>query len=135
MKNVRLIFVLLLMVNCTTDLSEVNETSETLSPQHQIDAQSDAQNCIDDLPKVRLTNNGSHSFDFIIYGDDYSVLHTENVSSATESGWVEMANNNNVIVVVTNTIVYGQKIELNLVACDNIELEIDTNNILSATGG
>lgn len=134
MKNVRLIFVLLLLINCTTDLSEVNEASDTPSPQPQAEAQQDVQNCIDDLPKVRLTNNGTHSFDFIIYGADYSVLHTQNVASAGVSDWIELSNND-VVVVVTNNIVYGQKIQLNLVPCDNKELEVDTNNILSVTGG
>ena len=128
MKNVRLIFVLLLIVNCTADLSEIDEaleTSSTLPP---------AQLCIDDLPRVMLTNNGTHSFDFIVYADDYSVLHTQNLSTTTDSGWVELSSNN-VIIVVTNNTVYGQKIQLNLVPCDNKELEIDTNNVLSVTGG
>lgn len=123
MKNVRLIFVLLLIVNCTTDLSEVDETLE--APNVQLEA----QNCIDDLPKVRLTNNGTRSFDFIVYSQDYNTLHTQNVLSATDSGWIELSSND-VIVVATNDIDYGQKIPLNLVVCDNIELEIDTNNIL-----
>jgi hypothetical protein len=128
MKNVRLIFVLLLIVNCTADLSEIAETSETSSTLPQ------AQLCIDDLPRVMLTNNGTHSFDFIVYADDYSVLHTQNLSTTTDSGWVELSSNN-VIIVVTNNTVYGQKIQLNLVPCDNKELEIDTNNVLSVTGG
>lgn len=128
MKNVRLIFVLLLIVNCTADLSEIDETSETSSTLPQ------AQLCIDDLPRVMLTNNGTHSFDFIVYADDYSVLHTQNLSTTTDSGWVELSSNN-VIIVVTNNTVYGQKIQLNLVPCDNKELEIDTNNVLSVTGG
>jgi len=128
MKNVRLIFVLLLIVNCTADLSEIDETSETSSTLPP------AQLCIDDLPRVMLTNNGTHSFDFIVYADDYSVLHTQNLSTTTDSGWVELSSNN-VIIVVTNNTVYGQKIQLNLVPCDNKELEIDTNNVLSVTGG
>jgi hypothetical protein len=114
MKNVRLIFVLLLIVNCTADLSEIDETSETSSTLPQ------AQLCIDDLPRVMLTNNGTHSFDFIVYADDYSVLHTQNLSTTTDSGWVELSSNN-VIIVVTNNTVYGQKIQLNLVPCDNKE--------------
>lgn len=134
MKNVRLIFVLLLLINCTTDLSEANEVTDTPSSQPQADAQQDAQNCIDDLPKVRLTNNGTHSFDFIIYGADYSVLHTQSVASAAVSGWIELTTND-VLVVVTNNIVYGQKIQLNLVPCDTKELEVDTSNIFSVTGG
>ncbi len=129
MKNVRLIFVLLLIVNCTTDLSEVDETLETISSQQQLEV----QNCIDDLPKVKLTNNGTHSFDFIVYGQDYSELHTQNVSTTANSGWVELSNTD-VIVVATNNVVYGQKIQLSLVACDTIELEIDTNNILIVSG-
>jgi len=59
MKNVKLLLVLLHIVNCTTDLPDITETSETLSWQ--------THNCIDDLPTVRITNNGAHSFDFIIY--------------------------------------------------------------------
>jgi len=128
MKNVRLIFVLLLIVNCTADLSEIDATSDASSTLPL------AQMCIDDLPKVMLTNNGTHSFDFTVYADDFSVLHTQNISTTADSGWVELSNNN-VIVVVTNNTVYGQKIQLNLVACDNKELEIDTNNVLSVTGG
>ena len=124
MKNVRLIFVLLLLVNCTTDLSEIDATSESPSPDQQV------QNCIDDLPNIILTNNGTHSFDFIVYADDYSILHTQTILSTGDSGWIELSNNN-VIVVVTNNIEYGQKIQLNLVPCDNKELEIDTSNIFN----
>ena len=123
MKNVRLIFVLLLIVNCTTDLTDVQETSETNIPPQEV------QMCIDDLPKVRLTNNGTRSFDFIIYGQDYSLLHSQNISATLDSGWIELSDSD-VIVVATNNVDYGQKIPLNLVACDNKELEIDANNIL-----
>ncbi len=128
MKNVRLIFVFLLVVNCTTDLPNTEERA--VSP----DLQLQEQNCIDDLPKIRLSNNGTHSFDFIVYGEDYSILHSQNVSSTTDSGWIELSSND-VIVVVTNDIVYGQKVQLNLVACDNKELEVDTSNILIVAGG
>jgi hypothetical protein len=123
MKNLRLILVLLLMVNCTADLTEVEEAPETNT------AQADAQSCVDDLPQIRLTNNGTDSFDFIVYGDDYSVLHTQNISVSANSGFIELSNNN-VLVVVSNNVVYGQKIPLSLVACDVIELEIDASNIL-----
>ena len=123
MKNVRLILVLLLIVNCTADLTEVEEAPETNL------AQADVQSCIDDLPKVRLTNNGTDSFDFIVYGDDYSVLHTQNISVTADSGFIELSNNN-VLVVVSNNVVYGQKLPLSLVVCDIIELEIDPSNTL-----
>ncbi|EDP71301.1 hypothetical protein FBALC1_02417 [Flavobacteriales bacterium ALC-1] len=122
MKNVRLIFVLLLIVNCTTDSSEV-DALDTSHPQ------SESQNCVDDLPEIRLTNNGTRNFDLIVYGQDYSTLHTQNVSNATDSGWIQLSSND-IIVVATNDIDYGQKIPLNLSLCDNIELEIDTNNVL-----
>ena len=122
MKNVRLLIVLLLIVNCTTEPSEFDERSvDAISPE--------TQSCIDDLPKVRLTNNGTRSFEFIVYGEDYSQLHTQNISSTTDSGWIELTDNN-VIIVVTNNTDYGQKIPLSLIACDNKELEIDVNNIL-----
>ena len=123
MKNVKLLLVLLLIVNCTTDATDVQDTSVVNNPQPEV------QTCIDDLPKVRLTNNGTRSFDFIVYGDNYSQLHSQSVSSTTDSGWIELSDNN-VIIVVTNSTDYGQKIPLNLVACDNKELEIDVNNIL-----
>jgi hypothetical protein len=123
MKNIRLIFVLLLIVNCTADLTEVEEAVEATV------AQPEVQSCIDDLPKVRLTNNGTDSFDFIVYGHDYSVLHTQNVSVSADSGLIELSNNN-VLVVATNSVVYGQKIPLSLSACDVIELEIDPTNTL-----
>ncbi|MBC3845311.1 hypothetical protein H8K90_02870 [Winogradskyella echinorum] len=122
MKNVRLIFVLLLVVNCTPDTSDV-DTLDTSNIQPEV------QNCIDDLPKVRLTNNGTRSFEFIVYGHDYSTLHTQNLTASSDSGWVELPNND-VIIVATNNIDYGQKIPINLVLCDNIEFEIDTNNVL-----
>ncbi len=123
MKNVRFIFVLLLLINCTTDSAEVDETSETFSPQLV------TQTCVDDLPKVRLTNNGSQDFDFMVYDTDFIVLHNQNVISTSDSGWLELSDND-VLVVASNNTVYGQKIQLNLQACDNVELEIDTNNNL-----
>ncbi|WP_296380532.1 hypothetical protein [Winogradskyella sp.] len=127
MKNVRFIFVLLLFVNCTTDSAEVDETSET------INLQPESQICVDDLPKVRLSNNSAEDFDFIVYtSSDFSMLHTQNISSTDNSGWLELSHND-VIVLATNSIVYGQKIQLNLQACDNVELEIDANNVLVAS--
>jgi hypothetical protein len=70
------------MVNCTADLTEVEEAPETNT------AQADAQSCVDDLPQIRLTKNGTDSFDFIVYGDDYSVLHTQNISVSANSGFI-----------------------------------------------
>jgi len=125
MKNVRLLFVLLLIVNCTTDLPDVEETSELLSPQ--------TQSCVDELPKVRITNNGTANFDLIVYGLDYTQLYTQNVSTAANSGWLELSNHN-VVVVASDGVNYGQKIELNLASCDNVELEMDVNNTFVISG-
>ena len=113
----------LLIVNCTAELTEAEETTDIT-----INA-SQSQTCVDDLPKVRLTNNGTHSFDFIVYAQDYTELHTQNVSSTADSGWIELPDND-VIVVVTNPIDYGQKIPLSLVVCDNKELVINSSNTL-----
>lgn len=121
MKNVTLLLVLLLAVNCTADIPNVTETSELLNQE--------TENCVDDLPKVRITNNGSHNFDIVIYGTDYSQLHSQFIPTTDDSGWVEMTNNN-VVIVASNSFDYGQKVQLSLQACDNIEVEIDANDTL-----
>lgn len=123
MKHVIRLLVLLLLVNCTTDSTSTQETVEIST------VNLDMQTCINDAPKIRLTNNGTHSFEFVIYSYDYNVLHFDNISVASNSGWVELSEND-VIAVASNDIAYGQKIPLNLQMCDNLELEIDTNNIL-----
>lgn len=123
MKHVLRILVLLLLVNCTTD---------STSTQEELDISAvnlNTQTCVNDSPKIRLTNNGTHSFEFIIYGEDYSLLHLDNISVAANSGWVQLSQND-VIAVASNDFVYGQKIPLNLQFCDNLELEIDINNTL-----
>lgn len=127
MKHVRRLLVLLLFVNCTTDSPNAEEVLE-VSATNQV-----VQNCVNDAPKVRLTNNGTHSFEFIVYAEDYSLLHSGNVSATANSGWVELSQND-VLAVATNDIVYGQKIPLNLELCDNLELEIDINNTLMISG-
>lgn len=127
MKHVRRLLVLLLFVNCTTDSPNTEEVLE-VSATNQV-----VQNCVNDAPKVRLTNNGTHSFEFIVYAEDYSLLHSGNVSATANSGWVELSQND-VLAVATNDIVYGQKIPLNLQLCDNLELEIDINNTLIISG-
>ncbi|WP_412559923.1 hypothetical protein [Winogradskyella sp. MIT101101] len=127
MKHVRRLLVLLLFVNCTTDSPNAEEVLE-VSATNQV-----VQNCVNDAPKVRLTNNGTHSFEFIVYAEDYSLLHSGNVSATANSGWVELSQND-VLAVATNDIVYGQKIPLNLQLCDNLELEIDINNTLIISG-
>ncbi|MBO6881848.1 MULTISPECIES: hypothetical protein [Winogradskyella] len=127
MKHVRRLLVLLLFVNCTTDSPNAEEVLE-VSATNQV-----VQNCVNDAPKVRLTNNGTHSFEFIVYAEDYSLLHSGNVSATANSGWVELSQND-VLAVATNDIVYGQKIPLNLQLCDNLELEIDINNTLMISG-
>lgn len=127
MKHVRRLLVLLLFVNCTTEAPNAEEVVE-VSATNEI-----MQNCVNDAPQVRLTNNGTHSFEFIVYAEDYSLLHSGNVSATTNSGWIELSHND-VLAVATNDIVYGQKIPLNLQLCDNLELEIDINNKLIITG-
>jgi hypothetical protein len=124
MKNVKYIFVLLLFINCTTDSTADDESIETsiLEPQ--------TQSCIDELPKVRLTNNSTQDFDFIVYGTEYTVLHTQSVGSLLDSGWIDMYDNE-LVIVATNGQSYGQKIQLDVQTCDALELEIDTNNVLS----
>lgn len=128
MKHVKHLLVLLLLVNCTTDAPEIENTPEVNI------ANNASQNCIDDLPKVRLTNNGTHSFEFILYAEDYSVLHTQSISASADSGWIELTQND-VLAVASNNFTYGQKVPLNLNLCDNVELEIDINNVLVVIGG
>lgn len=123
MKHVLRLLVFLLVVNCTTDSNEVENTSENPIVVPEI------QNCIDDLPKVKLTNNGTHSFDFLVYGQDYTLLYSQSISATADSGWVELAHND-VIFVARNSIVDGQKIQASLEPCDNLELEIDSSNTL-----
>ncbi|WP_225035196.1 hypothetical protein [Winogradskyella sp. SM1960] len=121
MKNVKLIFVLLLMVNCTTDSSEVQETQDELIPQ--------TLSCVDNLPQVKITNNSALSFDVAIYGQDYSELHAENLTTSADTDWLELANND-IIIVATNDLVYGQKIQLSILPCESIEVEVDENDLL-----
>ncbi|MDN3491198.1 hypothetical protein [Winogradskyella bathintestinalis] len=121
MKNVRLLFVLLLMVNCTTDSPNFAENSE-FSPPEML-------TCVDDLPKVRLTNNGTNNFDFTIYALDYSQLHSQNVIATANSSYVELSSNE-VVLVVSNSVNYGQKVQLSLSNCDIVELEVDADNLL-----
>ncbi|MBU2927744.1 YbjP/YqhG family protein [Winogradskyella psychrotolerans] len=125
MKNVRLILVLLLMVNCTTDSSDVLEIQDDLSPQ--------TLNCVDDLPQVKITNQSALDFDLIIYGQDYSQLHTQSLSAAGATDWLELTNGD-IIVVATNTDIYGQKIQLSILPCESIEIEIDEFNNLIIIG-
>jgi hypothetical protein len=125
MKNVRLMFLLLLMVNCTTDSPEIQERPDDLNYQ--------VLNCIDDLPQLKITNNGTDNFDFAIYGQDYSQLYSQALSTSENTGWLEVSNYE-VIVVATNDVVYGQKLELTLVPCDAMEIEIDVNNGLILVG-
>lgn len=122
MKNVKLLLVLLLLVNCTADLSDViTETPESLTPE--------TQNCVDDLPTVRITNNGIHSFDFVIldFDDDYNQIHTQTVSVAADSNWIELSSTS-VVIVASNEFDYGQKLHLSLENCDTIELQIDATD-------
>jgi len=125
MKNVKLLLVLLLIVNCTTNLpNEVNETSEILAPE--------AQNCVDDLPQVRITNNGVHGYNFLIYDidDNYTTLYSGSIPLGSDSDWIELSSDN-VVVIASNEFDYGQKAQLSLENCDTIEVEIDTNDTLT----
>jgi hypothetical protein len=128
MKHVKHLLVLLLLVNCTTDAAETDNTPEVSVENNSV------LNCVNDLPKVRLTNNGTRSFEFMVYAEDYTELHSQNVSATTNSGWIELSPSD-VLAVVSNDVDYGQKMPLNLEFCDNLELEIDINNVLVITGG
>ena len=125
MKNVRLLLVLLLIVNCTTDLTDDNSISEIPTPE--------TQSCVDDLPQIRITNNGVHSFDFLIYDldDDYNTLYDQSISVTLDSDWIEITSSN-IVIVASNEYDYGQKIELNLQNCDAIEVVIDANDDLTS---
>jgi len=125
MKNFTLFFVLLLMLNCTTDTSDVQDPFVDLSPQ--------TLNCVDDLPQVRITNNGTMSYDIVIYGQDYSELYTQSLSSTNDTDWQELSNND-IIIVVSESNSNGQKIQLSLMPCDDIEVEIDANDTLMISG-
>ncbi|WP_405575388.1 hypothetical protein [Winogradskyella sp. Asnod2-B02-A] len=124
MKNVRLLLVLLLIVNCTTDLTDDNNISEIPTPE--------TLSCVDDLPQIRITNNGVHSFDFLIYDleDDYNTLYDQNISVSLDSDWIEMPSNS-IVIIASNEYDYGQKIEVNLENCDAIEVVIDANDDLT----
>jgi len=126
MKNVILIFVFLLMVNCTTDSSSV------LEPQNQLSVE--AYNCVGDLPQVKVTNNGTFDFDLIIYSqEDLNEIYEENLSISNQSEWIELPNND-ILIVVNNVDYGGHKIELTTFPCESVEVEIDINNVLSVLG-
>ncbi|MFK7833335.1 MAG: hypothetical protein AB8B52_08665 [Winogradskyella sp.] len=124
MKNIRLLLLFLLVVNCTTEPADVNDISDLVSPE--------AQMCVDDLPMVRITNNGTHSFDFIIYDldDNYTELFVSSISIADNSNWIELPTYN-AVVVASNEFDYGQKVQLSLENCDTIEVVVDSADILT----
>lgn len=128
MKNVKHLLVLLLFVNCTTDSSITDDRLEVTNV-----TLNELQTCVSDSPKVKLTNNGSQNFEFMVYAQDYDLLNSQNVLITSNSGWIELSENN-VIVVASNGFIDDQKIPLNLDLCDNVELEIDANNTLIVSG-
>jgi hypothetical protein len=116
------------MVSCTAEFAEENDALNAAILQPEV------ENCVDDHPQVRITNNGTDNFDFTVIGDDYAVFYEANVGITGDTGFIELTNNN-VIIIASNDIVYGQKIPLSLVNCDIVDLEIDENNVLIISSG
>ncbi|RKE95443.1 hypothetical protein [Ichthyenterobacterium magnum] len=129
LKTIAMAMVIFSCYNCSVEPTdnqlENNQTATELS------VSSDSDNlCAGDLPKIKLTNNGTYVFDVSILGFDSVLLASQGgILVNNHTGWIELSVLD-VVVVANNPTIYGQKIELNLELCDNLELEIDSNNEL-----
>ena len=125
MKKITLILVLLLIVNCTTDSPDSQDELSTFRQQ--------VLSCVDDDPQIKITNNGTIIFDVAVYGEDYSEVYSESLSIGSNTDWFD-SSNTEIIIVASNNNFYGRKIQLSLLPCDIIEVEIDANNNLIISG-
>ena len=125
MKKITLILVLLLIVNCTTDSPDSQFEPSELRQQ--------VLSCVDDDPQIKITNNGTIIFDVAVYGEDYSEVYSESLTTGSNTDWFD-SSINEVIVVASNDNFYGRKIKLSLLPCDIIVVELDANNNLIVSG-
>lgn len=92
---------------------------------------SQANTCTGISPKARMTNNGTIPFDFEIYDSSGSlIIGFYNVLPSTQTDWYSF-DEDNTIFVVENDSVEDQKVSHQMDNCTEINLEIDSNNLLT----
>ena len=95
-----------------------------------------SQTCTNDLPKTRVINNGSTSFDLEVYDEDGTIVVTElNISPGQTTTWAEF-DEGEILFSLSNPSgdTTDDKVKLAMTTCMYYEIIVGANNkILSYT--
>lgn len=123
MKTLRLLIVFLLVLNCTDDSSNtLNDdlSNNLLSP----------QNCTNDQPRARLTNNGTVNHSLRIFDENSNVIVSAfNIEPGSSTGWFEFSPQE-VLFAVDNDTFSDEKVEAIMENCMEFDMEIGADDAL-----
>ena len=127
-KAIAIAILLTSFYNCSVEPTD-NFQNQTISIEALEDL--DSNTCSGISPKARMTNNGTIPFDFEIYDSSGSlIIGFYNVLPSTQTDWYSF-DEDNTIFVVENDSVEDQKVSHQMDNCTEINLEIDSNNLLT----
>ena len=123
MKYVKILIVFFLFVGCTSDSSNIISDESNTN-------QFSTLNCSDDLPKARLTNNGTVNHDLRIFDENGNIIVSAfNIEPGTTTGWFEFEPQY-VLFAVDNDTFMDEKVEAIMDYCMEFDMEIGTDDLL-----
>jgi hypothetical protein len=125
LKSVLLIATVCLFSSCSTEQVEIN-TQSVENFQYL-----DSQDCTDQDPKARLTNNGTVNFNLEILSIDGVLLNSEyNIQPGSVTSWKYFAEGE-ILFSIDNSIFQDEKVIYIMNTCMEFDMEIGSDNLLT----
>ena len=123
MKTLRFFIVFLFVLNCTNDSPLALDdqlANNVFSP----------ENCTNDQPKARLTNNGTVNHSLKIFDENSNVIVSAfNIEPGSTTGWFEF-DPQEVVFTVDNDTYSDEKVEAIMENCMQFDMEIGVDDAL-----
>ena len=115
------------LFNCSIESIENNQLEESL-----LVTPNDQEDCLNQDPQARITNNGSISITLQIVSIDGAVLHTvDNIAPGSASGFLTFAPDDIIFNISKNTTgIQDDKVVFVMDQCMSFDMELGVDNYL-----
>ena len=134
LKNIACAIMLLTVFNCTTEpvdnLQEASKINQSQDMSFDTPDTPDTNTCNGDIPRVRITNNGTANVNFEIYdGNGNMVHHERDITSSSVTNWTALPVGE--ITFAVSNINADKIVVFDADYCMDYELVIDSTNQLN----
>ena len=134
LKMIAFAILLITLYNCTSEPLSNSDQDQFIIEDiviEDIEASSDANNCIGDNPEARITNNGSVPIDLDIFNENGDLIgFVHNLAPGNTSNWIIFPPGD-ILFAVSNDTYEDEKVIYTMTTCMIFDMEFESNNSLS----